>query len=53
MMRRPVCVKEQTSVTQDTEGPRVPISPADSPNERGDFSAQQRIRKCGKLLRER
>jgi hypothetical protein len=50
MMRRPVCVKEQTSVTQDTEGPRVPISPASSAIERAEFSAQQPIRKCGKLL---
>ena len=51
MMRRPVHAKEQTSVTQYTEGPRVPISPANSPFERGDLSAEQPIRKCGKLLR--
>jgi hypothetical protein len=51
MMRRPVRVKEQTSVTQDTEGPRVPTSPANSQVARSNISAQRPIGKCGKLLR--
>jgi hypothetical protein len=51
MMRHPVRVKELTSVTRDTEGSRVPISPKSSPVKRGDFSAHQPVRNCGKILR--